>query len=859
MKIMHTLSALALFATAAIAQDAPPAGSQFFKQKTVTYVDDSINNVTDLAGKLTCMLNKGGFNMAELVNSTWKSIQPESECFHANWNGYATVIFESQRLSNNSPREVVGWLTLDTPNNMPAPDGTKLGEYVMTLTQTEGGDIAPPFGVFEMKFYLTDVRNPEAIPAQPWDTAFVKSELTDDGVRLTTLRNRRYQGDYQSAVAFYQNGSSDILVRSDTGSQIIGAANNRFFRSSNPDGTSPTCKARDAVYNRAWNNKLYDANGEPIELENGNISVEITKNGQGQTVSYNAGISTNNYWFETEQLSTPSDSDIEAVDAATGERIDLVWAPGELLRYTDKDYTITVGETFQFTNDKHKASYDGTGFAFVDQSLAANSYQDDLVVHPTTGTKYVKIHEENGHGTWHPTLDAGLRFFRQNSSESWSVNPQADLEFTLPINIRDSLLTSTSVTPMVCVSDWRCPHIVDYTTTGFGDANISVYKDNSGKINVSDNSTDYNKLFKPITQTNNGNDARNFNDHHYLVTPLDVSGTNFPTGTLPASVYYDFNKNGVLEATERPIMTLLRQKKNDDWVYNGVDVQSDVGSSIDEFGFYFDLVTKEQWQNGCDNKKYDQQGNIIGYDGSFFQCENKVKYQMSTNNWSGRYFPRKANGEFIYQEIPLAVTYTADKANDMNEGFNDNVETLTSNAAKRVKKLYQPQAGSHVNNKITGEKCTDSVNGCEANLGPEDLHQHKKLFTHDGREFYPLPGDEFTLPEASASRWFPAMNLESGTKVYDFFDSTKYYFVKNIGVSQHLIEVSDAICAAGGLTYNDETDQAFANLQSADLPNHVIDSELTDMPTWSERSAALSRADALGCYVDNGNIIGTCN
>ena len=232
---------------------------------------------------------------------------------------------------------------------------------------------------------------------------------------------------------------------------------------------------------------------------------------------------------------------------------------------------------------------------------------------------------------------------------------------------------------------------------------------------------------------------------------------------------------------------------------------------------------------------------------------------MSTNNWSGRYFPRKANGEFIYQEIPLAVTYTANKANDMNEGFNDNVETLTSNAAKRVKKLYQPQAGSHVNNKITGEKCTDSVNGCEANLGPEDLHQHKKLFTHDGREFYPLPGDEFTLPEASASRWFPAMNLESGTKVYDFFDSTKYYFVKNIGVSQHLIEVSDAICAAGGLTYNDETDQAFANLQSADLPNHVIDSELTDMPTWSERSVALSRADALGCYVDNGNIIGTCN
>ena len=853
MKLINSFTALTLIVTAVSAQDAPPAGSQFFKQKTVTYVDDPVNKVTDLAGKLTCMLSRGGFNMAELVNSTWKSIQPESECFHASWTGYATVIFDSQRVANNTPREVIGWLTLDTPG------AQGLGDYVMTITQTEGADVAPPFGLFEMKFYMADATDPTNIPTTPSDTALVRTELTSNGVTLTTLRNRRYQQDYQSAIALYQNGSNDIRVRADTGSEIIGAGNSQFFRSSNPDGTSPICKSRDVVYNRAWNNKLYDANGEPIELENGNLAVEITKNGQGQTVSYRAGISTNNYWFETEQLSTPSDSDIEAVDAATGERIDLVWAPGELSRYTDKDYTITVGETFQFTNDKHKASYDGTGFAFVDQGLAANSYQDDLVVHPTTGTKYVKIHEENGHGAWHPTLDAGLRFYRQNSNESWSVNPQADLEFTLPINIRDALLTSTSVTPMVCVSDWRCPHIVDYTTTGFGNANISVYKDINGKINVSDNSTDYHELFKPITQTNNGNDAKNFNDHHYLVTPLDVSGTNFPAGTLPASVYYDFNKNGVLEATERPIMTLLRQKKNNEWVYNGTNVQSDVGLSIGEFGFYFDLVTKEQWQNGCDNKKYDQQGNIIGYDGSFFQCENKVKYQMSTNNWSGRYFPRKANGEFIYQEIPLAITYTADKANDMNEGFNDNVETLTSDAAKRVKKLYRPQTGRHVNNKITGEKCTDSVNGCEANLGPEDLHQHKKLFTHDGKEFYPLPGDEFFLPEASASRWFPAMNLESGTKVYDFFDSTKYYFVKNIGVSQHLIEVSDATCAAGGLTYTDETDQAFANLQSADLPNHVIDSELTGMPTWSERSVAVSRADALGCYVNNGNIIGTCN
>ena len=543
MKIMHTLSALALFATAAIAQDAPPAGSQFFKQKTVTYVDDSINNVTDLAGKLTCMLNKGGFNMAELVNSTWKSIQPESECFHANWNGYATVIFESQRLSNNSPREVVGWLTLDTPNNMSAPDGTKLGEYVMILTQTEGGDIAPPFGLFEMKFYLTDVRNPEAIPAQPWDTAFVKSELTDDGVRLTTLRNRRYQGDYQSAVAFYQNGSSDILVRSDTGTEIIGAASSQFFRSSNPDGTNATCKSRDVVYNRAWNNRLYDANGEPIELENGNLSLKVLKDGRGQAVSYNAGISTNNYWFGTEQLSTPSDSPIEAVDAATGELIELVWTPGELSRYTDNDYTVTAGETFQFTQHRHKASYDGTGFAFVDQTLDPNVYPNDLIVHPNTNIKYVKLHEANGNGTWHPTLDAGLTFFRSNSNEAWSVNPVAVLEYTLPLDTRDPLLTASTATPMVCVSDWRCPHIVDYNTTGFGiDANISVYKDNNGKINVSDNSTQYNELFKPITQSNNGADARTFNDHHYLVTPLDVSGANFPTGTLPASVYYDFNK-----------------------------------------------------------------------------------------------------------------------------------------------------------------------------------------------------------------------------------------------------------------------------------------------------------------------------
>ena len=871
MNILKASVVTSIFATSAMAQDAPPIGSPFYDIPTDTYVDDPINKVTDLAGTLTCVLNKGGFNHREFVNSSWKSIQPESECFDANWTGNVKILFDSQRLSNESPRELVAWMEIDTLNAM-----GNMGNYVMTLTQTEGENTAPPFGIFEMKFYQANITTPTVVPASPLDTALVKTEKTSDGaIKLTTLRNNRMQQKFLRSASIYRQGAQDITVSAESNNQrqninqkYIGVADENYFRQSNPDGTSAVCKSRDIFYNNSWNNRLYTASGEPVQLENGNISFELLNNGG------NAWVSTKNYWFKTEQISTPTNNFVQANIANTNTLIDLVWAPGELSRYVPGSYTITRNDTFQFTQDQHKATFDGTGFLLDDQTINPASYPNDLVSVPSSVQNdppkiYVAVHPETGRGTWHPSMDVGLTFFRSNPNQSWSVNPSAILQFSAPLTTKDPLLSSSSATPMVCVSDWRCPHITDYNYTGFGaNTPISVYK-TGNVINISENSTKYNELFKPNTEPANNNSATNFNDHHYLVTPLDVTDrTQFPQGTLPASVYYDLNKNGLLEATEQPIMTLLREKKDGTWVYNGRDLLSSEVGTITNFGFYFDLVTKEDWQNGCDNKITDQAGNVTGFDNSFFMCENRVRYKTETNASGGRYYPRDASGKFIFQQAPLAVTYTTDKEHDLNNGFNGKI----TNPASKIAKVYNKGSQRYVYNKVTGEKCTDA-NGCRVELGPEAIHNTKKLFTHDGQEFYPLPGDKFRFPDDPVSvnnqpyegKFYPSMNLKDSTKVYDFFDPSKFYFVKNLGISQRLLQVPDSECVTAGITFNNENDPAFNGITQAELPSVNIDSQLRDMPKWldpvgvSDRQLVEQRATSLVCSVNNGIIVETCN
>ena len=849
MKTTYTISLLSLVAASAMAQDAPPLGSPFYDQQTFVYVDSPINDVTELAGKLTCMLDKAGFNMPELVNSTWRSVQPESECFDGDWTGNVTAIFDSQRLSNSTPRELIGWVTLETPG--------AYGNYVMTLTQTEGADLAPPFGLFEMKFYMA-TGNEDEVPGVPLDTALIKTEKTPEGVKLTTLRNQRYNGRVQKAVVHFRNGGSDVMVSAaSNGEEMTGVGNGTLFRSSTPEGNGASCKARDVKYQNVWENRLFTSSGQPIILENANLNVRVLEDESDEIVG-NAGISPNNHWFDVDPLPTPGDNIVRTKDVSTHERIDLVWTPGELKRQTPTAYVIQEGDVFQFYNHM-KAKYDGIGFAYLDQSIPdENVLPWDVITKQDTGIKYVFVDETMGQGTWHPSLDKGIKFYRSENSEKWSVNTNAILEFDQAIDTKDPLLVSNVPTPMVCVSDFRCPHIINVAETGFGFVNEERYQVN-GKFDLQPDTTKFDELFFPRTLDNTI--SRTFTDHHYLVTPLDVSNTeHFPPGTLPASVYYDLDKDGVLSTDDYPMITLLNRSEGNGWRYNDRELAASEIANLSNFSINIPMVTKQQWLDGCDNKSYDSDGNWIDSDTSFDQCVGKVLYKTETRANNGRYYPRNNSGNFIYQEKPIAVTYTTNQNEDLNVGFNDRVEDLLGET-NRIKLTYTTNSENWPYNSITGEKCLDRNNGCTEEIGPEAIHGVDKLFVHDGREFYPLPGDEFLFPgeDPEDARFYPSMNLESGTKVYDLLDASKYYFVKNIGVSHTLIEVDDAICAANGLNYVSESDPAFNGFRQGDIPNENIDSLLQQMSTWGKRLAAADSATTLGCYVNNGVLRGSCN
>ena len=105
--------------------------------------------------------------------------------------------------------------------------------------------------------------------------------------------------------------------------------------------------------------------------------------------------------------------------------------------------------------------------------------------------------------------------------------------------------------------------------------------------------------------------------------------------------------------------------------------------------------------------------------------------------------------------------------------------------------------------------------------------------THDGREFYPLPGDYVSIPGEANDQWFSAMSLASGTVVQDLFDETKQYVVKNVAVSQRLGLVPNSVCEepSRSLAYTDITDPAFSCLQLSDLPPLDFDAVLDGMPT----------------------------
>ena len=220
--------------------------------------------------------------------------------------------------------------------------------------------------------------------------------------------------------------------------------------------------------------------------------------------------------------------------------------------------------------------------------------------------------------------------------------------------------------------------------------------------------------------------------------------------------------------------------------------------------------------------------------------------------WGSRFYI-KSGDEFINQESPTPVIYTATLEHDLNAGVNARIKALGGDPAS---KTYRLNGEAFVRNQFTRRNC---VQDCVQEAGPEAIDGMEMILTHDGREFYPLPGDHVTIPGTTSElTWFSALSLKSGTTVTDLFDSTKTYRVKNVAVSQRLGLVPTTVCesAENGLSYDNIGDPAFQNLQLSDLPPLEFDDILAEMPTWSEKP----NDDDVnqGCWVDNGRLIGVC-
>jgi hypothetical protein len=165
--------------------------------------------------------------------------------------------------------------------------------------------------------------------------------------------------------------------------------------------------------------------------------------------------------------------------------------------------------------------------------------------------------------------------------------------------------------------------------------------------------------------------------------------------------------------------------------------------------------------------------------------------------------------------------------NDLNAGVKSRIVDAGGDPAGR---WYRLDGNASVSNEFSRRECTAD---CFQEAGPEAIENMEMILTHDGGEFYPLPGDYVSIPGEDNDQWFSAMSLASGTVVQDLFDDTKQYVVKNVAVSQRLGLVPNAVCEdpSRDLAYTDITDPAFSSLQLSDLPPLDFDAILDGTPT----------------------------
>jgi len=180
--------------------------SAYNQLKTSTYVDDRANNLTSLASILSCVVQKSGVGMADTLNKTWKALVKESDCISASWPGLIEVVATTQRVSNETPQETLLWIDIETSQK----------RFVLALNSWQSAQDVPPYGVFDMKFYL--MGDDSIVPERASDLARIYTEIVDDNVVLTSARNNRSEDYYELAKVEYTNGCQilGLLLRTKT-------------------------------------------------------------------------------------------------------------------------------------------------------------------------------------------------------------------------------------------------------------------------------------------------------------------------------------------------------------------------------------------------------------------------------------------------------------------------------------------------------------------------------------------------------------------------------------------------------------------------------------------------------------------
>lgn len=853
-----------------------PSGSDFDNAKVTTYVEDDLNNFMDIPSTLACLLQNGGVGSAGFANRTWKAVIPESKCFNPNWDGNITIIYQTQRVSNSSPQEVIGWMELESNN---------IAKYIFSGAISATAAEAPPYGTFDLRFYAPyDAANGFAftggsIPQTPFDMAIASLSESSDSTKLelTSSRSRTAPAlNKQQVKMELKNNGDDIKVvalqqrATQNGTQVDGVSAishdgkvlaRLFDANGSPKlgpGNTPlaTCKARDLVFNRPYVSKLYNfSDGSEVKLTNPSIEINFV-NANGNKENFGRGrIEANTYWFKNRTRGSLAEKTFSVVDAVTDAPMTAVWAPGIISNVEQITQTLSVGDKF-IRGDK-TVVFDGVGLEYSDISGVSNNN-----IEVVNGKNYMHIPLQGQFVRAKDLLNSDVLITPKLVSGTYSnheIESVAKAQVLSPMSAANDILSGNSLTRLVCVNDFDCPHMLPNTTSPFGNPDLSIFHNNNNKIEVSGSLQQ--DLWYPRKAANTANSKR---AHHYLLTPLDS-----PTGTLPATLYYDLDADGSLDAEDKPLITYLqhREKKmnadgstspDDTWFSLATGPGTSINSQVETATTGAANTTKNNLYTGLYLVKYDDFVNN-GCDGvassgapdtSFMGCGTRFHFKSGARRWEQRFFLKDNNG-FIEQDPGLPIKYKINKLQDMNNGFN---AAVAARGGFRVTTTYNQ--GDY--NEMTSTKCTTN-GGCAVDLGPEGLHNTTFAFTHAGRELYPQPGGfvKFGLLDQSNS-WMPALAPKDGTIFSNAVDENIKYVMKNTDIGQKLANLAMTECTNDSdVNFSGLSDPVMSGFTYGDLPSLSIAGQLAGMPVWDDIPEAA--ATATGCYFQNGEKIGICN